>query len=397
MRIGMVHNYYQIAGGEDESFRSEVQMLQDAGHEVVTYTEHNDRVAELGPLRTGARTVWSVGAYRRVRGMLRKHRCEVLHVQNFFPLLSPSVYYAAYDEGVPVVQTLRNYRLMCSNALFFRDGHVCEDCMCKTPPWPGIVHACYRDSRAGSAAVVTMLTAHRGLRTWRNKVNVYVALTEFAKSKLIHAGLPSEKIVVKPNFVHPDPGVGEHRGDYVLFVGRLSAEKGVRTLLRAWKHVGNRATLRIVGDGPLRHEVVEAAQRQGGVEYLGRRSVEEVYDLMGAAKLLVFPSEWYETFGRVAVEAFAKGTPVVAANLGAVAEVVRDGHTGLLFTPGDASDLATKVTWALDHAEERTRMGCAARYEYQTKYTTQTNLDMLLGIYKLVLTLDTDARAHQRS
>lgn len=308
---------------------------------------------------------------------------DLVHVQNFFPLISPSVYYAAKAEKVPVVQTLHNYRLLCPNGLFFRDGHVCEDCLGKPVPWPGVLHACYRESRTATTAATVMLTTHRIMRTWTEMVDVYIALTEFARQKFVQGGIPAEKIVVKPNFVHSDLGCGEGRGGYALFVGRLSTEKGVDTLLAAWKLLAGQLPLKIVGDGPLSSQVTEAVKKLDCVEWLGRRPVQEVYALMGNAMLLIFPSKWYETFGRVAIEAFAKGTPVIAANIGAITELIEHGRTGFLFCPGDSEDLAAKVKWALAHPRELTQMRREARSEFESKYTAKENYRRLMEIYAL--------------
>lgn len=381
MRILSVHSCYQIRGGEDECREAEERLLQEMGHSVEVYEEKNERAATVNPMAMALNTVWSVKAYKTVRSRLVEQTHDVLHVQNFFPLISPSVYYAAKAEGVPVVQTLHNYRLLCPNALFFRDGHVCEDCLGKPVPLPSVLHACYRNRRA-TGAVATMLTVHRTMRTWSNIVDVYIALTEFARQKFIEGGLPAEKIVVKPNFVHPDLGAGEGRGGYAIFVGRLSPEKGLDTLLAAWDRLRG-VPLKIVGDGPLASQVVKAVKKLDHVEWLGRRPLEEVYALMGEAKVLIFPSNWYETFGRVAVEAFAKGTPVIAANIGAIAELIDHGRTGLHFRPGDAEDLAAKVEWALAHPGELARMRREVRTEFEAKYTAQENYRRLMEIYAL--------------
>ncbi|HSH78968.1 MAG TPA: glycosyltransferase [Herpetosiphonaceae bacterium] len=383
MKILAVHNHYQIRGGEDESFEVEVNTLRGAGHEVVTYTQDNERVERIGRVRTAARTVWSQQTYREVRRVLADENIGLVHVQNFFPLISPSVYYAGRTARVPVVQTLRNYRLLCPNSLFFRDGHVCEDCMGKFVPWPGIVHTCYRDSKTATATVGGMITIHRLLRTWDHMVDLYVALTEFARKKFIQGGIPADKIVVKPNCVYPDPGIGGGAGGYILFVGRLSAEKGVSTLLDAWQQVGRGRRLCVVGEGPLRSVVEEASRRMPEIEYLGRQDLAEVYRLMGDAKAVVFPSEWYETFGRVAIEAFAKQTPVVAARIGAIAEVVDDGRTGLLFEPGNVGDLCRQLEWVWSHPGAMVEMGQEARREYEAKYTASRNYEMLMEIYEL--------------
>ena len=381
MRILAIHNYYQIRGGEDECYEAEMELLQKHGHLVDLYQEKNERVAALGKLRTAARTLWSRQSYQAVKQRLTAQAYDVVHVQNFFPLISPSVYYAARDRGVPVVQTLHNYRLLCPNALFFRDGKVCEDCMGKEIAYPGVIHRCYRQSKTASAGVAMMLAFHRAKNTWLEQVDLYIALTEFARQKFIEGGLPADKIVVKPNFVGLDPGIGEGQGGYALYVGRLSVEKGLDTLLAAWKQLKSRIPLKIVGEGPLAAQVIEATKQLPSVEWLGRRPMTEVYDLMGEAKFLVFPSKWYETFGRVAVEAFAKGTPVIAANIGAIAELVEAGRTGLHFRPGDAEDLATQIEWALENSEKLSQMRQAARVEFEAKYTAEKNYQRLMDIY----------------
>lgn len=383
MRILSVHNLYQVRGGEDECCEAEERLLRERGHLVEVYQENNERIADLGKVQLALRTVWSAEAYKTLRCRLVEQPHDLVHVQNFFPLLSPSVYYAAKAERVPVVQTLHNYRLLCPNALFFRDGHVCEDCLGKLIPWPGVFHACYRESTAASAAAAVMLSTHRTMRTWTKMVDVYIALTQFARQKFIQGGIPAEKIVVKPNFVHSDLECGEGRGGYALFVGRLSIEKGLDTMLAAWERLGGQVPLKIVGDGPLVSQVVEAVKKLDCVEWLGRRSIEEVYALMGEAIFLIFPSKWYETFGRVAVEAFAKGTPVIAANIGAITELIEHGRTGLLFCPGDSEDLAAKVEWALAHPGELTRMRQEARIEFEIKYTAKENYRRLMEIYTL--------------
>ncbi len=384
MRILVIHNRYQIRGGEDECYEAEVSLLREMGHQVEVYEANNDRVAELGKLRLAADTVWSREAYQAVEHQLQKQRPDVVHVQNFFPLISPSVYYAAKAQNVPVVQTLHNYRLLCPNALFFRDGKVCEDCLGQIIPYPGVMHGCYRDSKVASAGVATMLSVHRAMNTWTTMVDSYITLTEFARQKFIAGGIPAEKIVVKPNFVRPEPEPGSGSGGYALFVGRLSVEKGLDTLLAAWEHLDNQIPLKIVGDGPLADQVVAATKRLPLIEWLGRKPMAQVHELMGEAKFLVFPSKWYETFGRVAIEAFAKGTPVIAANIGAIAELVDSGRTGLHFCPGDATDLAAKVKWLLANPAKLNQMRLQARIEFEDKYTANKNYEKLKEIYQKV-------------
>lgn len=381
MQILSIHNSYQIRGGEDESRESEERLLQNMGHGVEVYEEHNDRVATLNSAQLALKTIWSSEAYRTVQQRLQQNAFDIVHVQNFFPLISPAVHYAAQQQGVPVIQTLRNYRLLCPNALFFREGKVCEDCLGKKIPFPGVQHGCYRDSKLASAGVAAMITAHRVLKTWTNQVDLYITLTQFARQKFIEGGFPADKIVVKPNFVSSDPGVGQGAGGYALYVGRLSVEKGLDTLLAAWEQLDTPMPLKIVGEGPLADLVMDATKRLPHIEWLGRKPMPAVYDLMGEAAFLVFPSKWYETFGRVAIEAFAKGTPVIAANIGAIAEVVEAGQTGLHFVPGNAEELADQVSWALAHPQALAQMRQTARAEFEAKYTAKINYQRLIDIY----------------
>jgi glycosyltransferase involved in cell wall biosynthesis len=383
LRILSIHNNYKFRGGEDESRESEERLLREMGHQVDLYEENNTRIAKINPANLALRTVWSQQSYRTVQSKLRQNRCDLIHVQNFFPLISPSVYYAAQAENVPIIQTLRNYRLICPNGLFFRDGRVCEDCLGKFVPYPGVTHACYRQDRGATAATAAMLTFHRTIGTW-NRVNLFITLSEFARQKFIEAGFPAAKMLVKPNFVHPDPGVGGGSGDYALYVGRLSVEKGLDVLISAWERLSTKMPLKIVGEGPLAEMVVAATLRMPHIEWLGQRPISEVHELMGEAKFLIFPSKWYETFGRVAVEAFAKGTPVIASNIGAIAELIDLPKNGLCFNPGDPQDLADKVEWCLSHPKLVREMRRYARAEYESKYTATQNYSQLIEIYNRV-------------
>lgn len=383
MRILLAHNSYQQAGGEDEVFAAEAALLEAYGHQVLRYIVHNDQVTRMNSITLGRATVWNPSSYRELRTLIRRERIQVAHFHNTFPLISPAGYFAANAEGVPVVQTLHNYRLICPNALCFRNGHVCEDCVGKTLPWPGVVHACYRGSRAATSVVTTMLTTHRALRTWTDRVDMYIALTEFQRQKLVQGGLPERKVVVKPNSVNPDPGMGEGRGGYYLFVGRLSSEKGVDTLLSAWERLGRQIPLKVAGDGPLAGLVAEAAAKLDRVEWLGRQPVDRVIDLMKGAQALIFPSVLFEGFPLVIVEAFSVGLPVIASNLGSMSALIDHGRTGLHFRSGDPDDLAAQVTWAYEHPSEFAGMRREARAEYEAKYTAAGNYRSLVGIYEL--------------
>jgi glycosyltransferase involved in cell wall biosynthesis len=385
MRVLLVHNFYQEPGGEDRVFSDEGAMLEAEGHTVVRHTAHNDAVRELGKLQLARATIWNGDSYRALRQLIHETRPDVAHFHNTLPLISPAAYYAARAEGVPVVQTLHNYRLICANAYLFRDGRVCEDCLGRSVPWPAVRHACYRGDRAATAAVAAMLTAHRAFGTWRDCVDAYIALTEFARAKFVAGGLPAERIIVKPNAVYPDRGVGRGAGNYAAYVGRLSREKGVLTLLAAWEQLGDLLPLVIVGDGPLAPEVAAAAARNPGIRWLGQRSPDEVHTVLADAMCLVLPSECYETFGRVAVEAFAAGTPVVTTRTGASCELVDEGRTGLLMDSADGVGLAAVLRRALGSRRTFEDMRGAARSAYEARFTPQANVRLLLGIYSRVV------------
>src|SRR2546429_1099631 len=240
MKIILVHNTYQQPGGEDAAFRNEYNLLTKAGHEVVRYVRRNHDVSHYVSVRQLAlakRTIWASDTREEFRQLLLRERPEIVHVHNTFLMVSPSVYWACRDANVPVIQTLHNYRLICPGGTLFRDGRVCEECV-EHGVWQSVRYGCYRKSRTYSAIVAAMLTTHRLLGTWSRMIDYYLALTDFARRKFIAGGLPADKILVKPNFVYPDPGDGNGERSYALFVGRLSPEKGLPTLLAAWARLG---------------------------------------------------------------------------------------------------------------------------------------------------------------
>jgi glycosyltransferase involved in cell wall biosynthesis len=385
MRVLMAHNYYQQPGGEDQSFAAEVRLLEAHQHTVLRYTLHNDQITGRKSLAVAQDTLWNRKVYTGLREIFRRERPQVAHFQNTFPLISPAAYYAARAEGVAVVQSVRNYRLLCPNALFFRDGRACEDCLGKLFAWPGVMHACYRGSRAATGVVTLMLAAHRAIQTWRRVVDMYITLTDFGREKLIQGGFPAEKIVVKPNFVYPDPGVGQGQGGYALFVGRLSSEKGLETLLKAWESLQQPVPLKIIGEGPLATAAAHASRQHQEIVWLGSQPAQHVLDLMKEAHVLIFPSQCYEGFPRVIAEAFAVGLPVISSNLGSMSALIRHGHTGLQFRPGDPGDLAAQVEWAFAHPTELAGMRRAARAEFEAKYTPEHNYQLLMQIYERTL------------
>jgi glycosyltransferase involved in cell wall biosynthesis len=352
---------------------------------VETYAVHNHRINEIGASKRLTSLVWNRDTAAELGNLVRSHRAQLVHFHNTFPLISPAAYSAARAAGAAVVQTLHNFRLLAPCALLFREGKVCEACLGRRIAWPGVVHGCYRGSRTTTAAAAGMIALHRAMGTWDLAVDLYVAPTPFAKRKFIDGGLPADKLFVKPNFLDPDPGAGPGDGRYAIMVGRLSEEKGVETALAAWKMLQGVLPLKIVGDGPLAPLVRQSAAQSPAIEWLGRRPLEEVCDLMGRAAMLVFPSRCYETFGRVIVEAFAKGTPVVASNLGAMADLVEHGRTGALFEAGNAHALAAQVRWLAATPHILRVMRNAARNEYAQRYTGPRNHDLLMQAYRIAL------------
>jgi glycosyltransferase involved in cell wall biosynthesis len=330
--------------------------------------------------------VWSRSARRDLGGIIREFHPDIVHFQNTFPLVSPAAYGVVKRAGIPVVQSLRNYRTVCLNSVLFRQGRVCTDCVGRAIPWPGVLHRCYRDSRGGSAAVALMLITHRGLGTWSSQVDLYISNSEFARDQFVRGGLPAEKIRIKPNFIEPDPGPHTGEAEYALFIGRLAPEKGLLTVLQAWRSFPERKLV-IVGDGPLRPRLEQevAENKLSGVRLVGWRPREEIPSWLHRARCLIFPSEWYETFGRVLIEGMAAGLPVLAARIGAVEEIVEHDRTGLLFQPATVEDLVHKLDWIYSHPDESNQMGHRGREVYLERFTADRNYNLLMELYQALV------------
>jgi glycosyltransferase involved in cell wall biosynthesis len=387
LRIVSIFNRYVFRGGEEEVFEAEAKMLTARDCQVTAVSVQTvPPEGTFAKLAFGLQATWSGSWHKKIRNLLLQERPDVVHVHNSFPMISPSIYYACRESGVPVVQTLHNYRLLCPGALFYRDGKVCEDCL-EGGLRNSVRHGCYRGSSAQTAAVALMLGTHRALDTWDEKVDGYIALTEFARQKFIQGGLPAERIAVKPNFLDPDPGPRQGPGEGAVFVGRLSEQKGLLTLLEAWRRVPREFSLRIIGEGPLLDEL--QARKKGwtltNVKIEGHLPREGAIAAIRRAQFLIFPSLWYECFPLTLVEAFACGVPVIASQLGAMAELVDDGRTGMLFRAGESMDLAERIAWARCHARETDAMARACREEFLAKYTADKNFDQLMAIYNKVM------------
>ncbi|MGC2530525.1 MAG: glycosyltransferase [Candidatus Acidiferrum sp.] len=389
MRILLVHNSYQQPGGEDVVVGQESRLLMGKGHSVCVYSRSNREVKELSPAKRVLLIkdiVYSSDSKREIKELLRKQRPELVHVHNTFMMISPSVFEVCHEVGIPVLQTLHNYRLLCPAWTLSRNGEICEDCITGSL-WNSVKHGCYRDSRVMTAAVAAMLKFHRFSGTWDDWVDGFVALSQFARKKFIEGGLPGQKIHVKPNFVHSDPGEKERPGKFALFVGRLSQEKGVETLLSAWSQLGRSYPLVVIGDGPLRGKLHFQASEQKiqAVTFKGWLPPAVTLEMMKQCAFLIVPSVWYEGFPMTIAEAFACGTPVLCSRLGGMQEIVDDERTGLHFEPGNAEDLAARVSQLLHEPDKLDAMGKAARKEYENRYTAERNYSLLMRIYEFTI------------
>jgi glycosyltransferase involved in cell wall biosynthesis len=386
VKILLVHNQYQRPGGEDVVVNQERRLLENRGHQVIMYERSNWEIDGYSPVKQLTlmpKTIWSTDSRRDFMRVLRREKPDLVHIHNTFVVISPSIFSACSEAGIPVVHTLHNYRLLCPAATFFRDGRICEECVNQSL-LRSIQHACYRGSRPATATVALMIGVHRTLQTWDKDVSCLIALTEFARQKFVDHGFVPHKLFVKPNFVDPDPKPGTGSRDYVLFAGRLTPEKRINTVLLAFKLLADRIPLMVVGGGPEQVQLEKEAQDYGlsNVTFRGQLSREDTVDAMHHARFQIFSSEWYETFGLVIAESFACGNPVICSRLGAMKEIVDDGRTGLHFTPGDPGDLADKVTSLWNNRSLARELGEQARLEYEAKYTADKNYPMLMNIYE---------------
>lgn len=383
LSVLVIHSRYQQPGGEDIVVRAEVELLRRAGHRVLEYSRDNSAIASFSGLRKAAlwfSTTWDRDAYASIRALIQKERPDIAHCHNLLPLVSPAAYYACKSEGVPVVQTLHNYRLFCPAGTSFYQAAGCRKCARSVAH--SVVRGCYRGSRTQTSAVALMLTTHRWRGTWNHLVDAYLTPSRFCRDYFIAAGLPEAKVHLKQNFLDRDPGQRTSRGDYAFFAGRLSAEKGVLEMLDVWQQLPH-IPLRVAGDGPLYDQARRLIERTASrhITLLGHLDPPQVVAQMKGARLLVFPSRWNEPFGMSLIEAAACGIPAVASRIGAIPELVIDNQTGLLFDPENFVELADKVQWAWTHPAEMDAMGSAARQLYQREYTAEKNYEVLMSVY----------------
>ncbi len=383
MKILIAHNRYQQLGGEDQVVQAEAAMLERRGLCVKQLPFDNEAINGFaGQVRAAAYCFFSPSAYRRVQQAIRSFEPDVLHVHNFMPTLSPAVFFAGRRGRVPIVQTLHNYRLICAKGTLYRDGQPCERCSDQNSFLPGVALGCYRGSRLGSAVVGGTMALHAGLGTWQNRVDRYIALTDFAARKLGSGRVPSDRIRVKPNFV-PDRGIGSGEEPVALFVGRLSEEKGIATLLEADAAGALPLPVILVGDGPLRDQVEAACARPGSrLTAVGHQSSAQVLERMKRAAVLLVPSVWYEGFPVSVVEALSVGLPVIASNHGGLPEIVPDGECGLLHIPGVAASLVAAMrAFCAMSVEQKLKLRITSRKRYMDRYSEAINYEQLVDIY----------------
>ena len=391
MRILLVHNDYQQVGGEEAAVKAQLALLSQHGHQVVLYHRDNSEIEGYGVLEKAiffSNTLYSRKTYSEVRALVATEKPDLAHVHNVFPLISPSVYEALHDAGVPIVQTLHNFRLLCPNALFYTHGKVCERCK-----FGNTIHAvrwkCYRQSYPLSALYGLSIGWHRYRRTFQY-IDHFIALTAFGAQKLQESRLATqEQISVLGNFLAdplPMPGSTSLEQPYFLYLGRLSPEKGVDILIDAMQGVTG-LRLKIVGDGPQASELKERVwgndQRQ--VEFLGYISGDKKWELIRNALAVVVPSTCYENFPVTVLEGFATATPVIASNQGSLPHIIEDGKNGLLFQPGSVRSLNKKLQWAAAHPDAMLAMGKYGRQLVESRYSVRAFYDELIRIYSTVV------------
>ena len=378
MRVLLVHNFYQIRGGEDHVVREELACLKQNGVDVELFSVTNDDIVQASrKISTALGVVYNFRSRRLLSERLAEFSPDVVHIHNFFPLLSPSVLDACREAGVPTVMTLHNFRILCPSALLYPDERLRERSL-RHACWWTVPRKVYRNSLPGTLAVAAMVEFHKRAGTWSRKVDRFIALSDWAKRKLVEGGLPAERIVVKSNATARPPTFGDVSRNGGLFVGRLDDQKGVATLLEAWKEIDY--PLRIIGDGPLAPLVEQSAG--GRVQYLGRQPHETVLKEMQAAAFLLFPSIRDEVFPVTVIEAFASRLPVICSDLSWTKGVVEPNVTGLVVPVGNAGALADQVRWALSNRSTLEEIAGRAYASYQEKYTAEANFNRLMAIYE---------------
>lgn len=385
MRILIVHNYYQDPGGEDTVVAQEKALLSTVGE--VSLLTYQNRKGWRGLIQT-ALVPWNIFAARKLKEVIRKFRPDVVHIHNLHYAIGPIAVRVTKRRGIPVVMTLHNYRLLCPSATLFHKGKPFTDSLRRNFPWDAVRLGIHSASIVKTFWFATTNWLHRQLGTWK-QVDYYITLTAFAKQLVENStlGVRPVQLTVKQNFLSSEITEPEmERQDYFLFVGRLAEEKGVRMMLQSFADTG--AKLMIAGDGPLKPLVQTYQQAYPNIQYAGAVDRQEVHRLMRTSTALIFPSIWYEGMPMTIIESFASSTPVIASDLGAMQTMISDGRTGLLTTPGYADALSQNVKkWLEMEPDDKQKMGIAARLEFDTKYSQDINLQLLLRVYQQAIAM----------
>jgi glycosyltransferase involved in cell wall biosynthesis len=392
MRILLVHNRYRSGApsGENRVVDQESKALAALGHEVIPFGRSSDEIGQWSLAKKAslpARTVWSRETHRELKAALREHEPEVVHVHNTFPLLSDAVLYACRDARVPVVATVHNYRLACSNGSFFRDGAVCHDCN-RGLTVRAVVHGCYRDSPAATAPLTLAKRVHR--QAWESLISAYVFISKSQRDLHAELGFPSNRVFVRYNLIPRQGRLQAARTPTVVYAGRLHEAKGARLLMAGWDcYIGKSGEpglkLVIAGGGPLEDEMAAWASVRPSVEMTGTVSSDRCAELIARARAVVVPSVWEEPFGLVAVEAMAAGVPPIAAGHGSFPELITPGVDGVLFTPGDPDALALAIADVERNPGQYETYGDQARKTYEQRFDPQRSVEELLEIYRFAI------------
>jgi glycosyltransferase involved in cell wall biosynthesis len=383
MKVLLIHNKYQQRGGEDAVFENETELLRKHGNIVETIIYNNNDIAHLSKVELAIKLFYNKDSYSELNAIFKKFEPEIIHVHNFFPLASPSIFFAAKKNKIPIVVTFHNFRLICSNGILFKDNNTCEKCVNSVFPLSGIVNKCYRNSIIQTSLLTSMTAFHKLIKTWNKKIDGYICLTEFSKNKLVNSSLKLDenKAYIKPNFSFEERIEVNKRENFYLFVGRLSEEKGIKTLLELGKK--SEIKLKIAGTGEMQEEVLAACKEFTNIEFLGQRNKEELNKLYSKCKALIFPSTWYEGFPMTIVEALSNGTPVICSEIGGLPEIIIHNYNGLLFEPNNTDSLLSSI---LDFEENKIDFYANARKSYDDNFSSEKNYHALMSIYNKIIT-----------
>ncbi|MDH5571486.1 MAG: glycosyltransferase family 4 protein [Gammaproteobacteria bacterium] len=384
MKILICHNYYRSSApsGEDAVAENEINLLKEHGHEVFTYSKYNDDLDDTSLLKKiviAKKTIWSNSSYNELKDLLTRIQPDIVHFHSIFPQISPSGYKACYDANIPVIHTLHNFRSICPGALLQRNEQVCELCL-HGSILNSLRYKCYRNSTLATGTLTATIMYNRMIGSYKKYVSQYIALTDFSASRMIMGKIPENLISIKPNFLplSPEPGTGS--GGYAVYVGRLSVEKGVKTLFSAWKDINMK--LKVIGDGPLMQELKSLPPDDiKNIEFCGYLDRQAILEIIKDAVFQLVPSEWYEGFPMVLLEALSCGTPVIGSDIGSIGEIIIDGETGKKFIPGNINSLRSTIEALISDQNKLSEMRITSRQTYEKKYSKEISYDILMDIY----------------